>query len=105
MTTSSSVAGVLTPDATRRAAIVAPPAERATRHPADHAHVPGSPARMSSAWLLKSVVDIDIEYCPNCGRTWEIVYFHCVVIDRVFAVGGDAPVHFDADQQQTPQLF
>jgi putative transposase len=65
--------GVLAPHAKLRAAIVAGPAQQATEHPADHAHAPGSPARMSWACLLKRVFDLDIEYCPNCGGRLQII--------------------------------
>src|SRR4051794_26384498 len=65
--------GVLAPHATLRAAIVPCPAQQATEHLADHAHVHVSPARMSSALLLKRGFDIDIEYCPNCGTRLKII--------------------------------
>jgi hypothetical protein len=45
--------GVLAPHAKLRAAIVAPLAQQATEHAGDHAHAPGSPARMSWARLLQ----------------------------------------------------
>jgi Putative transposase len=65
--------GVLAPHAKLRAAIVAPPAQQATEHPADHAHAPGSPKRMSWACLLKRVFDLDIEHCQNCGGRLQII--------------------------------
>ena len=65
--------GLLAPHAKLRAAIVASPAQQATEHPADHAHAPGSPARMSWALLLKRVFDIDVEYCANCGGRLKII--------------------------------
>ena len=39
----------------------------------EHAHAPGSQARLSWARLLKRVFDIDVEYCPRCGGTLKIV--------------------------------
>ena len=71
--------GVLAPHAKLRAAIVAPPAQQATEYRADHAHVPGSPACMNWACVLKRVFDIDIEYCPNCGGTLKII---AAIVDR-----------------------
>jgi hypothetical protein len=65
--------GVLAPHAKLRAAIVPSPAENVTAHSADHAHPHRSPARMSWARLLKRVVDIDIERCPNCGGALKII--------------------------------
>jgi hypothetical protein len=65
--------GVLASHARLRAAIVPSPAQQATEHLADHAHVPGSPERMSWARLLKRVFDIDIEHCPNCRGRLQII--------------------------------
>jgi hypothetical protein len=63
--------GVLAPNATLRAAIVASPAHHATEHAADHAHAHCSPARMGRARLLKPV--FDIEHGPHCGGRLKII--------------------------------
>ena len=34
---------------------------------------PATSVRMSWAWLLKRVFDIDIEHCPRCGGTMKII--------------------------------
>jgi hypothetical protein len=59
------VHGVLAPNAKLRREIVPSPPEQATAPACDHAQ--GAPARLSWARLLKRVLDIDIEHCPNCG--------------------------------------
>lgn len=47
-----------------RSQIVPAPPERATETSSEDAH---AQARMSWAWLLKRVFDIDSEHFPNCG--------------------------------------
>ena len=56
-----------------RSQIVPAPPERATETSSEEAHAQGAPARMSWAWLLKRVFDIDIEHCPNCGGALKII--------------------------------
>jgi hypothetical protein len=63
--------GVLAPNAKLRSEIVPGPPENTSEHAADHAH--GAPARMSWARLLKRVLDIDIEHCPQCGGRLKII--------------------------------
>jgi hypothetical protein len=63
--------GVLAPNAKLRREIVPSPPEQATAPACDHAQ--GAPARLSWARLLKRVFDIDIEHCPNCGRSLKII--------------------------------
>jgi hypothetical protein len=65
--------GVLAPNAKLRRKIVPAPPERATEPPTDHAPAQGETPRMSWAWLLKRVFDIDIEHCPNCGGALKII--------------------------------
>ena len=53
--------------------IIPSTAEHATEPTIDHAHAQGAPARMSWARLLKRVFDIDIEHCPSCGGSLQII--------------------------------
>jgi hypothetical protein len=62
---------VLAPNAKWRREIISTLPEPATKPANDHAHVQGSPARMSWARLLKRV--FDIEHCPNCGGSLKII--------------------------------
>jgi len=58
------------PRASRRAAIVPDPVQKASEPAEEHAH--GQSARMSWARLLKRVFDIDIERC-KCGGRLKII--------------------------------
>jgi hypothetical protein len=52
--------GVLAPNAKLRSKIVPAPPERATEPPTNHARAQGETPRMSWAWPLKRVFDIDM---------------------------------------------
>jgi hypothetical protein len=66
---------VLAPNAKLRAAIVPTAPANANASSAEHGDVlhPSAPARISWARLLKRVFDIDIEHCPHCGSTLEMI--------------------------------
>ena len=53
--------------------IVPTPADNSAEHAADDIHAHPSPARMSWAYLLKRVFDIDLEQCPECGGALKIL--------------------------------
>ena len=63
--------GVLAPNAGLRAAIVPGPPQNTSQPADEHAH--GAPARLGWARLLKSVFDIDLEHCPQCGGDLKII--------------------------------
>jgi Putative transposase len=69
--------GVLAPNAKLRAAIVPTPAQTPAQTTAEHAndgdHAQGAAARMRWARLLKRVVDLDLERCPQCGGSLKII--------------------------------
>ena len=66
--------GVLAPNAKFCSKIVPAPAECVCETSSEDAHAPPrASARMSWAWLLKRVFDIDIEHCPNCGSALQII--------------------------------
>ena len=63
--------GVLAPHAKPQAAIVPGRPEAGDAQPADENAQ--HPARMSWARLLKRVLDIELERCPNCGCGLKLV--------------------------------
>jgi putative transposase len=67
--------GVLAPNAKLRAEIIPSEPANANASSADHGDAPPpSPlARMSWARLLKWVLDIDIEQCPQCGGALKLI--------------------------------
>jgi hypothetical protein len=62
--------GVLAPHAKLRAAVIPQPAQKDSAPAHEHAH--GQAGRMSWAWLLKRVFDIDVERCA-CGGQLKII--------------------------------
>jgi Putative transposase len=64
--------GVLAPNATLRSAVVPVPVQKATAGDADCTHAHSAPVRMTWAWLLKRVFDIDIEHCA-CGGKLKLI--------------------------------
>jgi hypothetical protein len=66
--------GVLAPHAKLRAEIVPSAPLNASQACDHHAQSsPASPARMSWAYLLQRVFDIDVEHCANCGGRLKII--------------------------------
>jgi len=65
--------GVLAPNAKLGSKIVPAPAPPATESPSEDAHGQGAPVRISWAWLLKHVFDVDVEHCANCGGALKII--------------------------------
>ena len=53
--------------------------------PAEPSYRHRKPARLSWARLLKRVVEIDLEHCPNCGGELKIIaaIFEAPVIQRI----------------------
>jgi hypothetical protein len=66
---------VLAPNAKLRPEIVSGGPVNSNDTADDHGDAPphSAPARISWARLLKRVFDIDIEHCPQCGGTLQII--------------------------------